>query len=178
MALLTSDRMSLSSDIHENVLQAILNTARESILVVDSSMRITAANRPAHEVFGRQRETLRGSRLTEVLRDVRLHEGFRQTILSGEPADLRIDLNAIENRTYDVHLAPVELGGFRHAVGVFYDVTQIERLERVRQEFLSNISHELRTPLTSIIAYVETLQDGAIDDAENNQRFLAIIRRN
>ena len=170
--------MSSSSDIHQNVLQAILNTARESILVVDSSMRITAANRPAHEVFGRQRETLRGSRLTEILRDVRLHEGFRQTIASGQPTDLRIDLNTIENRTYDVHLAPVELGGTRHAVGVFYDVTQIERLERVRQEFLSNISHELRTPLTSIIAYVETLQDGAIDDAENNQRFLAIIRRN
>src|SRR4029453_671171 len=55
---------------------------------------------------------------------------------------------------------------------------QIERLERVRQEFLSNISHELRTPLTSIIAYVETLQDGAIDDPENNSRFLGIIRRN
>jgi len=170
--------MSSSPDIHQNVLQAILNTARESILVVDSSMRITAANGPAHEVFGRQRETLRGSRLTEILRNVRLHEGFRQTLTSGEPTDLRIDLNAIENRTYDVHLAAVDLGGARHAVGVFYDVTQIERLERVRQEFLSNISHELRTPLTSIIAYVETLQDGAIDDAENNQRFLTIIRRN
>ena len=170
--------MSSSSDTHQNVLQAILNTARESILVVDSSMRITAANGRAHDVFGRQRETLRGRRLTEILRDMRLHEGFRQTIASGEPIDLRIDLTGVENRTYDVHLAPVELGGARHAIGVFYDVTQIERLERVRQEFLSNISHELRTPLTSIIAYVETLQDGAIDDAENNQRFLSIIRRN
>jgi len=48
----------------------------------------------------------------------------------------------------------------------------------VRQEFLSNISHELRTPLTSIIAYVETLEDGAIDDRENNRRFLGVIRRN
>jgi two-component system phosphate regulon sensor histidine kinase PhoR len=51
-------------------------------------------------------------------------------------------------------------------------------LENVRQEFLSNISHELRTPLTSIMAFVETLEDGAIDDVENNLRFLGVIRRN
>jgi two-component system phosphate regulon sensor histidine kinase PhoR len=66
----------------------------------------------------------------------------------------------------------------RYAVGSFYDITQIERLERVRQEFLSNISHELRTPLTSILAYVETLEDGAVDDPEHNRRFLGVIRRN
>ncbi|MCA1622637.1 MAG: PAS domain-containing sensor histidine kinase, partial [Acidobacteria bacterium] len=41
-----------------------------------------------------------------------------------------------------------------------------------------NISHELRTPLTSILAFVETLEDGAIDDEENNQRFLGVIRKN
>ena len=83
-----------------------------------------------------------------------------------------------EKRTYDVHIAPIDLDGSAHAIGVFYDITQIERLEKVRQEFLSNISHELRTPLTSIIAYVETLQDGAIEDPQNNRRFLGIIRRN
>jgi two-component system phosphate regulon sensor histidine kinase PhoR len=61
---------------------------------------------------------------------------------------------------------------------VFFDVTRLERLERVRQEFLSNVSHELRTPLTAILAFVETLESGAIEDIENSQRFLAIIRRN
>ena len=64
------------------------------------------------------------------------------------------------------------------AVGFFYDITQIEHLETVRQEFLSNISHELRTPLTAILAFVETLEDGAIDDHENNRRFLGVIRKN
>jgi two-component system phosphate regulon sensor histidine kinase PhoR len=48
----------------------------------------------------------------------------------------------------------------------------------VRQEFLSNVSHELRTPLTAIIAFVETLEDGAMDDAEHNRRFLNVIRKN
>ena len=48
----------------------------------------------------------------------------------------------------------------------------------MRQEFLSNVSHELRTPLTSILAFVETLEDGGLDDQENNRHFLEIIRRN
>src|SRR5918911_1243347 len=66
----------------------------------------------------------------------------------------------------------------RGAIGVFFDITRLERLERVRQEFLSNVSHELRTPLTAIIAFVETLEEGALDDSENNRRFLSVIRRN
>jgi two-component system phosphate regulon sensor histidine kinase PhoR len=64
------------------------------------------------------------------------------------------------------------------ALGVFIDITRIERLEHVRQEFLSNVSHELRTPLTAILAFIETLEAGAIDDREASHRFLSIIRRN
>src|SRR4030095_6981441 len=168
MALSTTERRLTRSDISQSVLLGILNASRECILVVDSSMRITAANDPASEAFGRQMETLNERRLTEIIRALGLHEGFQQTRTTNQPTDLRIDYNGIEKRTYDVHIAPIELDGSRQAIGVFYDITQIERLERVRQEFLSNISHELRTPLTSIIAYVETLQDGAIDDPENN----------
>jgi two-component system phosphate regulon sensor histidine kinase PhoR len=178
MALSSTEPMLSRFDISQNVLRGILNAARESILVVDSTMRIMAANHPAHEAFSRQNETLHGRRLTEIIRDVGLHDGFRQTLNSNLPADLRVEFNALDKRTYDVHIAPIELDGARYAIGVFYDITQIELLEKVRQEFLSNISHELRTPLTSIIAYVETLQDGAIDDPENNRRFLNIIRRN
>ena len=68
--------------------------------------------------------------------------------------------------------------GHNSAIGIFYDITRLERLEKVRQEFLSNVSHELRTPLTSILAFVETLEDGGLEDRENNRRFLEIIRRN
>ena len=68
--------------------------------------------------------------------------------------------------------------GAAGAVGVFFDVTRLERLELVRQEFLSNVSHELRTPLTSIMALAETLEAGAIDDQEHNRRFLSIIQKN
>jgi two-component system phosphate regulon sensor histidine kinase PhoR len=56
--------------------------------------------------------------------------------------------------------------------------TELEKLERVRKDFVINVSHELRTPLASIQGYTETLMDGALDDRENNMRFLSIIRLN
>ena len=55
---------------------------------------------------------------------------------------------------------------------------ELEKLERIRKDFVINVSHELRTPLASIQGYTETLIDGAIDDRENNVRFLHIIRNN
>jgi two-component system phosphate regulon sensor histidine kinase PhoR len=56
--------------------------------------------------------------------------------------------------------------------------TELEKLERVRKDFVINVSHELRTPLASIQGYAETLMDGALEDTANNMRFLGIIRQN
>jgi two-component system phosphate regulon sensor histidine kinase PhoR len=55
---------------------------------------------------------------------------------------------------------------------------QLEKLERVRKDFVINVSHELRTPLASIQGYTETLLDGALHDPEHNVKFLSIIRQN
>jgi two-component system, OmpR family, phosphate regulon sensor histidine kinase PhoR len=55
---------------------------------------------------------------------------------------------------------------------------ELEKLERVRKDFVINVSHELRTPLASIQGYTETLLDGAVDDPDHNIRFLTIIRQN
>lgn len=59
-----------------------------------------------------------------------------------------------------------------------HEHVEMEKLERVRKDFVINVSHELRTPLASIQGYTETLLDGAIHDADNNIRFLHIIRQN
>lgn len=161
-----------------NILQRILDATRESVLIVDVSRRIIASNRAAHNAFARNNGNIQNRRLSEVIRDLSLHEAFSSALENGESSDLKMDFIGIEKRSYDIHVSPIDLDGTPHAIGAFYDVTQIERLERVRQEFLSNISHELRTPLTSIMAFVETLEDGAIDDKDNNRRFLGVIRRN
>jgi len=162
----------------DGLLEAMLNASRESVLLVDAATRIVASNEAAREAFDRGGSGLEHRRLTEIIRDADLHYAIRNALDRGEITELQFELVSSDSRNYDVHVSPLTLAGERHAISVFYDITRIERLERVRQEFLSNISHELRTPLTSILAFVETLEDGAIDDRDNNRRFLATIRRN
>ena len=160
------------------VLSKILETMRESVLVIGEDTRILASNEAAYNAFARKNGALEEKRLSEVIRDLNLHEAFRKALEDNEFSDLKLEILGTEKRKYDVHIAPIELDSVKSAIGVFYDITQIDHLERVRQEFFSNISHELRTPLTSILAFVETLEDGAIEDEENNRHFLNIIRRN
>src|SRR5689334_25423267 len=59
---------------------------------------------------------------------------------------------------------------------VLHDLTDAERLNRVRQDFVANVSHELRTPLTSMRGYAETMLDGGLEDAEHREGFVRIIR--
>lgn len=161
-----------------DVLRTLMDTARECVLVVDEDTRIFAMNDAACGVFSRRGEEIEHKRLSEVVRDAGLYGAFLLALNEGHASDMRLELVGSEKKKFDVHIAPLQLDGRQLAIGFFYDITKLERLETVRQEFLSNISHELRTPLTSIIAFVETLEDGAIDDAENNRRFLGVIRRN
>ena len=63
------------------------------------------------------------------------------------------------------------------AVIVLNDVTELERLEVVRQDFVANVSHELKTPIATIKGFVETLLDGAINEPDDNKRFLSIVAK-
>ena len=113
-------------------------------------------------------------RLVDATRDPLINSAFRRALDEGESVEARVDMAAPEARSFQLNVAPL---GRNLAVGVFFDITQLERLERVRREFFANLSHELRTPLTAILAYAETLLDGAIDDRENNVRFIEKLRK-
>jgi two-component system, OmpR family, phosphate regulon sensor histidine kinase PhoR len=164
------------------LLDATMNSMREGMLVVDEEMRIVASNRAARDIFAVVgSSTLEAKRLSEVTRQPAIHQAFRSALEERESAETKVEMYDREKRSFDLRVAPLRFGqqGRRlGAIGIFFDITRLERLERVRQEFLSNVSHELRTPLTAIIAFVETLEEGAIEDQENNRRFLSVIRRN
>ncbi|HYY56610.1 MAG TPA: ATP-binding protein [Pyrinomonadaceae bacterium] len=163
------------------LLEATMNSMREGLIVVDHALRVVALNRAAREIFSRVEGALEHKRLSELTRNPEINAAFKAALGGNKRAEAKVEMQARDRQTFDLRVVPLHLGddeSSRGAVGVFFDITRLERLERVRQEFLSNVSHELRTPLTAILAFVETLEDGAIDDAENNQRFLAVIRRN
>jgi two-component system, OmpR family, phosphate regulon sensor histidine kinase PhoR len=74
-----------------------------------------------------------------------------------------------------VTAAPLPDGG---AVAVLRDLTETERVEKTRRDFIANVSHELRTPLTSIQGYAETLLDSTPENGAPTREFLEIIRKN
>ncbi len=165
-----------------DLLEQMISSMREGMIVVEKDLRIFAANPSARNVFPEARLFDESEKLTDIIHDEKIHEAFRKALDEETRSETKLDtFSRNEHRTYDVRVAPLsfaENAEQKMAIGIFYDITRLARLEKVRQEFLSNVSHELRTPLTSILAFVETLEDGAIEDAENNRRFLETIRRN
>lgn len=162
------------------LLEEMISSMREGVIVVEKDFRIFASNPAARDLLGG--ENIKSLNLTEVIEDAAVHMAFRQALEKFERTETKVEIfTRNDNRVYDLRIAPLNFAEKREkesAIGIFYDITRLERLEKVRQEFLSNVSHELRTPLTSILAFVETLEDGALEDKENNRRFLEAIRRN
>ena len=156
------------------MLRKILDATREGVLVVGTDMQIIAANTAANRSFAKDCP-IDNEPLGEIIANEALQHSFQMACDEGQTSDIQLENG---NRNYDVHVAPLDLDGESLSVGFFYDMTQVHRLETIRQEFLSNISHELRTPLTSILAFVETLEEGALEDDQNNRHFLSVIRRN
>lgn len=163
------------------LLEATLNGMREGVVVVDRDTRILTTNAAARALFETPDGKLIDRRLIDVTRQPLIHDAFRTALETGERAEVTVQTQGNGRKVFELRVAPLttsELDPGRGAIGVFFDVTRLETLERTRQEFLSNVSHELRTPLTAILAFVETLEEGAIDDPANNRRFLEIIRKN
>ncbi len=163
------------------LLEATMKNMREGMVVVDQTLCVVASNRAAREIFSHVEGPLEDRSLSELTRNPSIHAAFSEALQQNTRADSRVEMQAADRRIFSLRVVPLHLSGdikTRGAVGVFFDITRLERLESVRQEFLSNVSHELRTPLAAILAFVETLEDGAISDTENNRRFLAVIRRN
>ena len=160
--------------------EATMGGMREGLLVVNRDMRVVAANQAAHKLFNPSLPRLESQRLTELTRNPAIYSAFLDALKGEERSGVKVETHGPERQIFDLRVVPLEANGNGAigALGVFFDITRTERLELVRKEFLSNVSHELRTPLTSILAFVETLQNGALEDTESSQRFLSIIGKN
>ena len=164
-----------------SLLEATLTGMREGLLVVNKDMRVVASNPAAHKLFNPSVPALKSQRLTELTRNPAIYSAFLDGLKGIERSGVKVETHGPERQVFDLRVVPIgntNGHGAEGALGVFFDITRTERLENVRQEFLSNVSHELRTPLTAIIAFVETLENGAMKDPESSQRFLSIIRKN
>lgn len=178
MAVQLDDRIRTITN-QRNEQDVILASMMEGVIAVDTDERLIIVNRAASELLAIDPEEVRGKTIQEVVRNTDLLRLITRTLSIGTPIEGEITLTERGEQVLQAHgtlLRDYE-GHSLGALVVFYDVTKLRKLENLRREFVANVSHELKTPITSIKGFVETLQDGAMEDAEDAKRFLGIISR-
>ena len=165
-------------------LEAVISAVTGAILAVDRNQKILFFNNQAALLFSpRRRAGKSGMALSEIMRSPDILGAYRECLKAGKTVkkSLPIDAMGAEELSYEATIAPLKGpdGGVHGAVGLFYDITNIKKTEKVHIDFISNVSHELRTPLTAIQGYVQTLLS-ELDKGSREQirQFLGVINRN
>src|ERR1700723_2769302 len=156
----------------QHQLETLLNSMQDAVIAVSADGLVQWANQPMNRMVPQ------GTRLqqpvVETIRDPDFLATVKDATVSREVKTARAT-SIVPGRAFDVTAAPLPDGG---AVAVLRDLTETERVEKTRRDFIANVSHELRTPLTSIQGYAETLLDSTPDNGAPTREFLEIIRKN
>lgn len=162
----------------KNLEMAIAEGLQEAIFIIDRKATITYANQAAKRLF----PDLSPMRpLTNFVRDPAVAQIVSDTLEGKIAAPKSIIRPGSVDRHLRISGAPIisERGGdaiIKRAVIIFADVTEIERTNTQRADFLANASHELKTPIASVLGYIETLRGHAKDDPEAQAMFLGIMQ--
>ena len=163
-------------------MRVVLGAMAEAVIAVDARRRLLFANTSADALFGLDARSV-GRLVPELIRSPQVQNAVEETLRLFHPDAYQAELAFPQretamrglSRSLSVRGTPLPGDPPSGAVLVFHDVTDLRRLERMRQDFVANASHELKTPLASIKAYTETLIDWALHDETVNRRFLERI---
>lgn len=139
--------------------------------------RVVMANKNACEFF--EQERLSGINLLHILPENQLKQALQQAATAPDQFHTLLTVQQTDGERYYRMTATRLNTQERHIGIVFLDMTEEQRAQIIRRDFVANASHELRTPLTLILGYLETLLDSpeAAEDAEMRQRSLGIMKR-
>jgi two-component system phosphate regulon sensor histidine kinase PhoR len=162
-----------------DLLERILQSMREGVLVLDGDRRILLVN-PALRSTLLLGTGVVGKAPLEAVRNADLQEILERAFATGEAVTGEIETGGLTHRRLLVHASPLPPaeGQARGLLVVFVDVTEIRRLETLRKDFVANVSHELRTPITAVRSAVETLRHTVQRDVGASTRFIDMIDRN
>lgn len=161
-----------------NELEAVFTSMTDGVLAIGPDHKIIRINRAAAELFHIDGQAVQGTPFEGVVRNRVLQEFLSKSL--DHEITVRKDLDLMENGqkiTLRSSAHPLYDGENKRmgSLVVLHNLTRINKLEQIRQDFVANVSHELKTPITAIRGYVETLLDGAMNEPEEARNFLKII---
>lgn len=165
-----------SIDAERRRLDSVLTHMTDGVIATDRRGRVIIINEMGRKMLNVVEEEVLGQNILELLG---LEEELTLRKLLEKQDDLLIDATTTEETLVlraSFSLIQGDSGFIRGIICVLHDVTEQERIEQDRREFVSNVSHELRTPLTSMRSYIEALNDGAWRDPEIAPRFLEVTQ--
>ena len=167
-------------------LATIIESMMDGIITTDNNGKIILINTSAEDMLGGRddeifigKDVLKILNITEYERIEEILEAEDSLLVNTSKTDeellLRAEISKIEKEDKeDLTQMSTELEGY---IIVLYDVTDQERQEKERREFVSTVSHELRTPLTTMNSYIEALEEGVLEDKELAPQFIDTIHK-
>lgn len=157
-------------------LATVLGGMEEGVVAIDDEHLVLFANQAAQQLLEIKTDDVVQRPLGELIRHPEIQSAVENASEGGADRT-ELELGGPDRRILSLRISPLPGPTSSGLVLVFHDVTDLRRLERLRQEFVANVSHELKTPLSSIKAYAETLREGAIFDPEHNLAFVQRIEQ-
>ena len=153
----------------------ILARMTDGVALLDPEGRIVRANASLARLLDSATPAA-GMGFREFVRSPELDELLGEAVASRRTLERDVRLWTPRSRLVRATATPLERVEGLALLLVLHDLTEIEQVNRMRQDFVANVSHDLRTPLTSVRGYAETLLDGGLEDVENRAGFVRIIR--
>src|SRR5699024_5153727 len=173
-----NDRLKMSiatTEKEQQKLSSVLSNMTEGVIATDQIGNITVMNEAANTLIGKKNNPAQSETLLEFLD---LEDRVSDMKGLEERSSVIIDLSTDDIFLVRANFSKIvdERGRLTGYITVLSDVTDEERMEQERREFVSNVSHELRTPLTTMRSYLEALSDGAWQDEEIAPKFIAVTQ--
>lgn len=157
-------------------LDSVLSNMSEGVVATNRRGAIDVINNMARKMLDASNDSITGKNILSIL-DIEKTHNLRELVERQEDVLIAFDTDDYQTiLRASFSLIQSESGYISGVVCVLRDVTEEERIEEERKQFVSNVSHELRTPLTSMRSYIEALIDGAWKDEELAPRFLDVAQ--
>ena len=157
-------------------LSSVLSYMTDGVIATDRKGRVILINEPAAKLLNVSRETILSSSIVSLLG---LEEDYSFEDLLVEKESLILDYSTATKPLIlraNFSVIQKETGFVNGLITVLHDITEQEKIDLERREFVANVSHELRTPLTTMRSYLEALSDGAWKDEEIAPNFLNVTQ--